>query len=77
MQIDITNIIETARADKEARANGEKRMAEIRKEIEKLQIEHDIICDRIVNGSYGLPKWQSDLLAMVGEIIEQQTDKDQ
>lgn len=76
MQIDITNIIEMARASKEDKANSEKRIIEIRKEIEKLQKEHDDICDHIARGGFYLPKWQSDLLVMVEKIIEQQTDKE-
>ena len=74
MQIDITNIIETARADKEAKVKADQRLEAIREEIEKLQKEYQDICNHIERGGFYLPRWQSDLLAMVAELIEQPTN---
>ena len=73
MQIDITNIIETARADKEAKVKADQRLEEINAEIQKLKKEREELRHSILDSSFYLPKWQSDLLAMVAELIEQPT----
>lgn len=75
MKIDITNIIEEAKAEKVDKIKGEKRIAEIKMEIEKLERERDQIRHSI-SGYFFTPKWKSDLLAMVVEIIEQQIDEE-
>lgn len=77
MQIDITNIIEEARAEKELRVKTEKRLDEIEEEIKALEKERHEIRSRNLNNAFYLPKWQSDLLSMVAELIEQPTTNNQ
>lgn len=73
MQIDITNIIEMARADKEAKVKAHQRSEEINAEIKALEKEREELRNSILDRAYYLPKWQSDLLSMVEELIEQPT----
>lgn len=72
MQIDITNIIEMARADKEAKVKAGQRLEEISAEIKALGKEREELRNSL-DSAYYLPRWQSDLLAMVSELIEQPT----